>query len=466
MAKLPDIAHRTTVCKSTARRVLDLPGGKNWDTIDVIPLHDDPQPGTASMPRAALLAALFLLIGGQPTWAANWPQFRGPDGQGHSTATGVPLTWSESENIAWKTALSGLGWSSPSVDGKQVWLTSALDDGKSLRAIAVDRARGNILHDVEIFKLEAPGSIHTLNSHASPTPVIEGDRVYVHYGAHGTACLSTDGDVIWKTQALKYNHQHGPGGSPVVWRDLLIINCDGTDVQYVVALDKATGEIRWKHERRHIGDDRKTGKSEVPMAYCTPLLCEIDGRTQLVSLGSDEIVGQDPATGKEFWWFTFDGYSNVSKPVFDRGRLYFASGFGKPIFYAIQAGGSGDVTETAKQWSTAKPGVVPLDVSPLVMGDELLTISDPGIAVCYDAQSGKPHWQQRLGGKFWSSPVAADGRVYCVAEDATTIVLAQGPKFETLATNKLDGRAQASPAIVDATIFLRTDTHLYRIEKQ
>ena len=418
------------------------------------------------MSRTILLAALSLAFGTARLPAADWPQFRGPDGQGHSTATDIPLTWSESENIAWKTALPGLGWSSPAIQGNQIWLTSAVDDGKSLRALCVDRVNGNILHEVEIFTLDDPGSIHTLNSHASPTPVVEGNCVYVHYGAHGTACLSTDGQILWKTQALKYNHGHGPGGSPVIWNDLVIVNCDGTDVQYVVALDKRSGEIRWKHEREHIGEDRKTGKLEVPMAYCTPLVCVIDGKTQLVTLGSDEIVAHDPATGDEYWWFTFNGYSNVSKPAFDHGRLFFASGFGKPVFYAIKAGGTGDVTETAKLWSTSKAGVVPLDVSPLVTCDELLTISDAGIAVCYDAATGKQHWQQRLGGKFWASPVSADGRIYCVAEDATTMVLAQGPKFESLATNKLEGRVQASPAIVDGTIFLRTDTHLYRIEKR
>jgi outer membrane protein assembly factor BamB len=250
-----------------------------------------------------------------------------------------------------------------------------------------------------------------------------------------------------------------------VWRDLVIINCDGTDVQYIVALDKATGQIRWKRDRQHIGEARRNGSSQVPMAYCTPLLLEIDGQTQLVSLGSDEVVGHDPSTGDEIWWFTFDGYSNVSRPVYADGRLFFASGFGAPTFYAIKPGGKGDITETARLWSLTKGAVVPLDVSPLVVGHDILLISDAGIASSYDTESGKQHWQQRLSAKFWASPVYADGKIYCLDDSGTTFVLAPGAKFEKLATNKLEGSTQASPAIVDGVIFLRTDTHLYRIEK-
>lgn len=418
------------------------------------------------MQQAATILFLAVLASSAIGKAADWPQFRGPDGQGRSVSGNVPLTWSETENITWKTALPGLGWSSPSIQGDQIWLTTAVDEGKSLRALCVDRRSGQIEHDVEVFQLADPGPVHANNSHASPTPVVEGDAVFVHFGAHGTACLATDGQILWKTQALKYAHGHGPGGSPVVWKDLVFINCDGTDVQYVVALDKKTGEVRWKHERAHISQERRSGKLEVPMAYCTPLLLDIDGETQLVSLGSDAVVGHRPETGEEVWWFTYSGYSNVARPVYGNGLLYFASGFGTPVFYAAKVGGQGDITESGLVWKVNKSGVVPLDVSPLLVGDELYTITDSGIGVCYDAHSGKQNWQKRLGSKFWASPVFADGKIYCLDADATTTVLAPGPEFEQLATNKLEGQAQASPAIVDGAIFLRTDTHLYRIEKR
>ncbi len=417
------------------------------------------------MPRSRL-ALLMLLAAGVPSMAADWPQFRGPGGQGHSTAKNVPLTWSETENVTWKVPLPGLGWSSPAVKGDQIWLTAAVDDGHSLRAIAVNRQTGAIVHDVEIFKLENPGSVHANNSHASPTPVVEGDRVYIHFGGHGTACLATDGRIVWKTQELKYNHVHGPGGSPVIWKDLLIINCDGADVQYVVALDKRTGEIRWKRDRQHTSEPRRSGKLEVPMAYSTPLLIEVDGQTQLISLGSDALVAHNPDDGAELWWFSFIGYSNVPRPVYGKGMIFFASGFGTPVFYAMRVGGHGDLTETNKAWSMNKGALVPMDVSPLLVGDELYTITDSGVIVCYDATSGKQHWQKRLSSKFWASPVYADGRIYCLDDSGTTTVLAPGTEFKELATSKLDGHTQASPAFVDGVVFLRTDTHLYRIEKR
>ena len=218
--------------------------------------------------RALFLAAGWLLTAAGA--AEDWPQFRGPGGQGHSSETGLALSWSEAENIAWKAAIPGFGWSSPVVRKGRIWLTTSLDGGRSLRALAVDGRSGKILHDVEVFRPEEPGNIHAKNSHASPTPVLEDDRVYVHFGANGTACLDADGRVIWKA-ALPYRHGHGPGGSPVLFENLLIVNCDGTDVQYVAALEKTTGKIAWKSER------------EGQMAYSTPLAIRVDGADQLVS---------------------------------------------------------------------------------------------------------------------------------------------------------------------------------------
>ncbi|RLT03411.1 MAG: pyrrolo-quinoline quinone [Planctomycetota bacterium] len=398
-----------------------------------------------------------------PTDAADSPQFRGPGGQGHSDAKNLPLTWSETENIAWKVPIAGLGWSSPSIQGDQIWLTTALDDGKSLHAIALDRASGKTLHDVEVFTLENPGGVHSKNSHASPTPLIEGDRVYVHYGAHGTACLKTDGTIVWKNQALKHDHRHGPGGSPVVFEDLLILNCDGSDIQFVVALDKATGEIRWQKKREHIHADRLSGKSNVPMAYTTPLLVDVNGTIQLLSTGADSIVAYNPRTGDEYWWFRFDGYSNVLRPVVANGLVFISSGYDRPEFYAVRIDGSGDVTESHLAWNMKK--AAPLNPSPLVVGEELYLVSDNGIATCVDAVTGEERWQERVGGNFSASPTLADGRIYLLDEDGATTVIAPGRKFELLATNKLDGRTLATPAMVDDTILLRTDTHLYRIEK-
>ena len=414
------------------------------------------------MDRPALLLTIMSLVC-SPLNAADWPQFRGPGGQGHSDATNLPLTWSETENVVWKVSVAGLGWSSPSIQGDQIWLTTAIDDGKSLHAIALDRATGKTIHDVVVFELADPGAVHSKNSHASPTPLIEDDRVYIHFGAHGTACLKTDGSVVWKTQELKHNHRHGPGGSPVIYQNLLILNCDGSDLQYVVALDKNTGKEVWKKKREHIGEDRISGKSSVPMAYTTPLLTEINGKVQLLSSGADSIVSYDPLTGDELWWFRYDGYSNVPRPVVGKGHVFISSGYDRPEFFAVRVDGTGDVTESHLAWNMKK--AAPLNPSPLLLGDELYLVSDNGIATCLDAVSGEQHWQERIGGNFSASPTFADGRIYFLDEEGKTTVVAPGKKFEVLASNQLEGRTLASPAMVDSSIFLRTDTHLYRIEK-
>jgi outer membrane protein assembly factor BamB len=415
------------------------------------------------MDRPALLIMIVTFIC-SPLHAADWPQFRGPGGQGHSEATNLPLTWSETENIAWKVPIAGLGWSSPSIQGNQIWLTTAVDDGKSLHAIALDRETGKTIHDVVIFELADPGAVHSKNSHASPTPLIEDDRVYLHFGAHGTACLKTDGSVVWKTQELKHNHRHGPGGSPVIYQKLLILNCDGSDVQFVVALDKNTGKEVWKKKREHIGEDRLSGKSSVPMAYTTPLLTEINGKMQLLSSGADSVVSYDPLTGDEFWWFRYDGYSNVPRPVVGKGHVFISSGYDRPEFFAVRVDGTGDVTESHLAWNMKK--AAPLNPSPLLLGDELYLVSDNGIATCLDAVSGEQHWQERIGGNFSASPTFADGKIYFLDEDGKTTIVAPGKKYELLASNQLEGRTLASPAIVDSSIFLRTDSQLYRIEKR
>jgi len=413
--------------------------------------------------RPICVLFLFLGFGASPLHASDWPQFRGPTGQGHSSATQLPETWSETENVTWKVPIEGLGWSSPSIQGDQIWLTTAVDKGKSLRAIALDRQTGKQLLNIEVFQIDEPGSVHGKNSHASPTPYIEDDRVYVHFGAHGIACLTTNGDVIWRNQELKYDHVHGPGGSPVVVDDLLIFSCDGSDQQFVVALNKNTGVIVWKKKREHISEARLTGKSNVPMAYTTPLLAKVGDTVQLLSAGADSVVSYDPLTGEENWWFSYDGYSNVPRPVVGKGLVFISSGYDSPQFYAVRIDGSGDVTESHLAWNMKKAS--PLNPSPLLIGDELYLISDNGIATCVDAVSGETHWQERIGGNFSASPTFADNRIYLLDENAKMTAIAPGKEFQRLATNELEGRTLSTPAIVDDTIFIRTDTHLYRIEQ-
>ena len=384
--------------------------------------------------------------------AQEWPQFRGPDGQGHAAVSAPPTTWSETENIAWKTPIPGTGWSSPVVNGEQIWLTSAIEEDNTLRAICVDRTSGQIVHDVEVFRKTDLGRVNAKNTNASPTPILDGQRVFVHFGSHGTACLSSEGKLLWKTE-LKYDHRHGPGGSPVLVGDVLIVACDGADVQYVVGLDANTGRLRWKTPRH----------DKAEMAYSTPLVIEVDGAEQVVSSGGGGVSGYDPATGKEIWRCRYEGHSVIPRPVFADGLTYVCSGYWTPTLYAIQAGGASDITSTHIS-RTVRRGV-PLTTSPLVNGDELYLMGDMGVLTAIDLGTGKELWRERLPGSYSASPTLAAGHVYAVNEEGTTTVLKPGPKPTRVATNQIEGRTLASPAFVGGAIFLRSDTHLYCIGK-
>lgn len=382
----------------------------------------------------------------------DWPQFRGPGGQGHSAATGVPIAWSESRNIAWKTAVPGRGWSSPVVSGGRVWLTTAAGAREvSLRAIAYDLESGREVVNTEVFQVRDARGIHPKNSWASPTPIVENDRVYVHFGAQGTAALTTSGEIAWKAR-FPYESQHGGGGSAVLHGDLLIFSCDGSDQAYVVAVDKRTGKVRWKTSRRTPADQ----------AYTTPLVIRVGDRDQVVSVGAYRAGAYDLLSGKEIWRVTYgDGFSNVPRPVYGHGLVYIATGFHQPALLAVRPDGTGDVTKSHVAWELRRGA--PLTPSPLLVGDELYVVSDAGIATCVDAASGAIHWQQRLGGTFSASPVAAEGRIYFLSEEGVATVIAPGKTFQALATSTLDGAMLASMAISDGSIIIRSDSQLYRV---
>jgi len=382
--------------------------------------------------------------------AEDSPQFRGVAGQGHSAETGLPTEWSEDRNIVWKAEIPGLGWSSPVIQGGSLWLTTAVDEGKSLRVLRLDPKTGQITLDKEVFHHDTPGKVHKKNSYASPSAIVEGSFVYVHFGRLGTACLTTEGEIFWKKQ-LAYEHRHGPAGSPVLFNDLLILACDGTDVQYVIALDKKTGEEVWKTPR------------EGRMAYSTPLVTEVEGKPQVIAPGGEWVQAYDPLTGKEIWRFNWPkGYSVVPRPVVGHGMTFVSSSYDSPTLYAIRLGGSGDITESHLAWKLSRGA--PHNPSALLVGDELYLVSDKGIVTCVDARTGEQHWQERLGGNFSASPLFADGKIYLLDEEGLTTVLAPGKEFRQLAQNQLPGRSLSSIAAHDSALFLRTDTHLYRLD--
>ena len=395
------------------------------------------------------------------TAAADWPQFRGPDGQGIADATGLPASWSETENVAWKVPVSGLAWSSPAVVDGRIYLTTADPGGseqeQSLRALCLDAASGETVWEQELFQQRGEVEIHKKNSHASPTPLIEDGRVYVHFGPHGTACLTTDGNVVWKTQELTYGPRHGTGASPAVADDLLIIPCDGWDVQYVVGLEKATGHIRWKTPR-----DTNPTKG---FSFATPLIVEAAGQRQAICPASEAVFAYEPATGKEIWRVRYgDGYSLIPRPLFAHGLVYVCTGYNTPLLLAIDPTGRGDVTDSHVKWSTKF--AVPHSASPLIVGDELYMVADRGVAVCLDVRTGEQHWQQRVGEAFSASPVFADGKIYFQDEYGHATVIQPGTEYRELARNTFaDGaRTFASYAVADGALFVRSETHLYRIE--
>ena len=406
--------------------------------------------------RITLFALPFLLSLSAPAAGQEWPEFRGPTGQGHSVEAGLPLDWSESRNIAWKTPVGGRGWSSPVVAGGRVWITTATEERgtASLRALAFDSQTGREVVNAEVFRIGGARLTNFKNSHASPTPIIDGDRVYVHFGALGTAALTTAGEIVWKTR-LPYESQHGTGGSPALHGDLLIISCDGSDTAFVIALDTKTGKTRWKTDRRYPADQ----------AYSTPLVIRVGDRDQVISVGAYRAAAYDLQSGREIWRVRYDdGFSNVPRPVTGHGLVYIATGFQQPSLLAVRPDGTGDITKTHVAWTLQRGA--PLTPSPLIVGDELYLVSDFGIASCVDAKTGQTHWQQRLGGNYSASPVFADGRIYFQSEEGLTTVIAPGKTFQKLATSQLDGGMLASMAVANGSLFIRTDSHLYRIGRQ
>jgi outer membrane protein assembly factor BamB len=399
----------------------------------------------------ALTLALFWVALIVSVQAEDWPQFRGPTGQGHSTERGLPLEWSETHNVVWKTAVPGRGWSSPVVADGRVWLTTATDGGASLRLVSVDVASGRMATDTEVFRVRSGPSPNAKNSRASPTPIVDGDRVYVHFGAEGTAAVTAAGEVAWRT-VLPYRSQHGNGGSPVLHDDLLIVSCDGADDAYVVALETRTGRIRWRTARARPFDQ----------AYATPLVINVNGRNQLISPGAHRAVAYDAGSGREIWSVSYgSGFSNVPRPVYADGLVYIATGFQQPSLLAVRVDGAGDVTRSHVAWSMTRGA--PYTPSPLIVGEELYVVSDIGIASCLHRTTGALHWMQRLGGNYSASPLFADGRITFLSEEGAATVIAPGREFRVLARNSLEGATLASIAVSGGSLFIRSDTHLYRI---
>jgi len=401
---------------------------------------------------------------------AQWPQHRGPDGNGIATGARVPLTWSEEKNVRWKTAVHGKAWSSPIVLENQVWVTTADEKGHELSAVALDRDSGKIVHDMKLFHVETPQYAHPFNSYASPSPVGEPGRVYVTFGSPGTAAIDTrTAKVLWERRDLECNHFRGAGSSPILFRNLLIMHYDGSDVQYVVALDKDTGRTVWKTPRsvdyKDLGPDGKPkADGDFRKAFATPQIIEVGGEPLLISLGGRAAYGYEPMTGKERWRIEEHGsHSASTRPVAGHGMVFYPTGFDTPKLFAIRPDGTGDATATHVVWTFARS--VPNKPSILLIDDLLYMINDVGIASAVEAKTGELVWQSRVGGTFSASPIAVNGRIYLFDEDGKTTVIEAGREFKPLAENTLDNGFMASPAVGGNALYVRTRTDVYRIEE-
>ena len=402
---------------------------------------------------------------------SNWPQFRGPRGDGHAAADNLPVTWSEQENVKWKTAIHDRGWASPVIWGKQIWLTSATEDATRLFVFCVDADTGKILRDVKLFDVETPQFIHKFNSPASPTPVIEEGRIYVTFGSPGTACLDTEtGKVLWQRRDLECNHYRGAGSSPILYDDLLIMHFDGSDRQYVVALDKKNGKTVWKTERsidfKDLGPDgQPMAEGDFRKAFATPHVAEFNGKPVLISQGAKAIYGYDPRTGEEFWRCEErSNHSASARPVVGHGLIYVLTGWGQGQLLAIKPGGQGDITESHVAWRVTRG--VAKKPSLLLVDEILYMLNDGGVATAFEARSGKELWSERIGGNYSAAPLFGAGNIYFFSEEGKVTVIAPSREFRKLAENKFDDGFMASPAVTGNALILRTKTHLYRVERR
>lgn len=392
----------------------------------------------------------------------DWPQFRGPTGQGLSEAKGLPTEWGPTKNIAWRADIPGAGWASPALAGDRIYLTSAVDAGGgrlSLRALCLDAGSGKIVWNVEVLRPDPAlaRKKHGKNSPASPTPIVADGKVYVHFGPMGTAALNADdGKVLWKQTDLQFPPVHGNGGSPALWNDTLFFSCDGAKDPYFAALDAKTGAVRWKTARNTPG-------GAAPFSFSTPLVIDVDGKPQVISPASGFVGAYDPADGHEICRVRYGtGYSVVPRPAFANGILVVSSGFDVPVLYGIDPrGAAGDVTDTHVKWKTKKGA--PNTPSPLIVGEEVYTISDGGTAACTDLKTGNTLWTHRLAGGYSASPVYGDGKIYFQNETGVGFVVAAGKEFKQLAENDLGERSLASYAVTDGALFIRTEKHLWKI---
>jgi len=405
--------------------------------------------------------AIVILV--PATQGADWASFRGPTGDGISTASKLPLKWSASENVAWKTPIKGQGWSSPVLRSGVLYITNAVAENTEaiqtsykLNTIAIDAQSGKVLWTVNVFEQPiGSAKIHSKNSHASPTPIVTPTHVYVHFGHLGTACLTIKGEVVWKTLPSTYSPVHGNGGTPILHEGQLYFSVDGRMKTLVICLDAATGDTVWEFNRQSDASRK--------FSFTTPIIIEVDGKQQLISPASDIVQALDPLTGKLLWQVKYDGYSLIPKPVYRNGLLYVCTGYDKPWLYCIDPTGKGDVTDSHVRWNIQTQ--IPHTPSLILDDGKVFMISDRGIATCLNADTGETIWQERVGGNYSASPILNNGNIYLTSEQGDTTIIKAADQYQVVAKNTLGQATLASLAVAEGAIYIRTESHIFRIEE-
>ena len=398
----------------------------------------------------------------------NWTHFRGSNLNGIAETKNIPLNWDDS-NLKWKTEIHDRGYSSPVVYNNQIWVTTAKPDGKELFAVCIDFQTGEIIYDIKVFTPDEVGRKHSLNSYASPTPCIEKDFVYVHYGSLGTACInSANGLIVWKRTDLKCKHVQGPASSPVIYKNLLILHFEGVDVRYIVALDKSNGKLVWRSDRP--AEPYETITEIGRKAYITPLIINVKGRDMLISNGSAICIAYEPTTGKEIWRVLNGAESTIAMPVTENGVLYWYAGYmvddddkKYTELLAVNPDGKGDITSTNILWKKRDGLSRNQSLTPVIKEGLLYTINTRNILMCIDAATGKEIWSIHVTANYDSSPLYINGNVWFFSVKGDVLVIKAGRKYEIVAKNKMDSGIWATPAVLRNSVLIRTEKYLYRI---
>jgi len=397
----------------------------------------------------------------------SWTHFRGNNLDGVAVVNQAPVKWKSDSNIVWKTEIHDKGWSSPVVYDNQIWMTTASDNGKQMYALAVDHKTGEILHDILLFTPDSIYRKHNINSYATPTPCIEQGFVYVNFGRYGTACLNTNnGKTVWQRTDIEFLDIQGPGSSLMLYKNLLILHCEGTHKQQILALDKSTGKTVWQTERpKDIYDSLEPiGKK----AYVTPIIINVNGKDQLISNGSAVCIAYDPNTGEEIWRVVGGIDSTISMPFEEDGIVFFYTGFKindtdekYAELLAVTPNGWGDVTDTHILWRMETP-ILQL-LTPIVKDGLIYTIDTKSIMMCIEAKTGDVIWSKRVRGKFNASPIYANGNIYFSSTNGDIIVIQEGRQLNIIAENELEGEIWATPVVLNGNILIRTSKYLYKI---